>query len=93
MDDTNYYENMIAELRAERDALSAKLVQTEFDLKNASQAMCAYAKDAARYRLLRNGKQDWPSVYAKEGADDTGWFPVNGSDLDAAIDAALKDKP
>lgn len=43
--------------------------------------------DAARYRWLRNGDH-WPAAFADCHAPE----PLLGSDLDAAIDAALKEK-
>lgn len=48
----------------------------------------ALRADAERYRWLRNSDADWPSVYGSAGSDDTGWFPIDGAKLDAAIDKA-----
>ena len=48
--------------------------------------------DAERYRWLRSSKKAFPSVYLYEGADDTGWFPAWGGEIDDAIDAARGEK-
>lgn len=47
----------------------------------------ALAKDAARYRWLRDKSN---TVYLKDGPDDHGWFPSDSEDIDAAADAAMK---
>lgn len=47
-------------------------------------------KDAARYRVLRDGMQGYPSVYLHAGADDHGWLPASGKDIDDALDALIK---
>jgi uncharacterized coiled-coil protein SlyX len=47
----------------------------------------ALESDAARYRWLRSGDH-WPAAFADCHAPE----PLLGSDLDAAIDAALKEK-
>lgn len=39
------------------------------------------AKDAERYRLLRDGT-DWPAVFASHDAPE----PLRGADLDAAME-------
>lgn len=49
----------------------------------------ADALDAARYRLLRNGEQELPAVYLREGADDQGWSPARGAEIDEACDALI----
>ena len=46
------------------------------------------AKDAARYRWLRNSSH-WPVVFAMHDAPE----PLRDIDLDAVIDQAMKEKP
>ena len=42
-------------------------------------------KEAARYRWLRDSGR----VFLRDGADDSGWLPTLGADLDDEIDDLL----
>ena len=44
--------------------------------------------DAKRYRWLRDASH-WPAVFASHDAPE----PITGKELDAAIDAAMKEQP
>lgn len=48
--------------------------------------IAALEKDAARYRWLRDSDH-WPAAFASHDAPE----PMQGPELDAAIDAAMKD--
>jgi len=48
--------------------------------------------DAARYRWLRHGDNDEDIIAYADDADPFSWLPRN-KELDAAIDAAMKETP
>ncbi len=58
MDDNNYYENMIAELRVERDALAADLAAVQDELRDLDIELTrARRQRDIAHTLLRDSKQ------------------------------------
>ena len=73
----------------ERHVEIACELATECERLRAELAACR--KDAARYQWLRSINCPWPGVFQHEGHDDYGWSAIAGQDLDAAIDAAMRE--
>jgi hypothetical protein len=79
---------------ADLQAVRTRLKTGEYDGTDIMRAWIAIdelllaRKDAERYRWLRND-QNWPAVFSSHDAPE----PLRKDELDAAIDAAMKDKP
>jgi hypothetical protein len=69
-------------LASDYHALESQLAQANAELSSAR-------KDAERYRWLRMNNSDDVLCYDTPGLDDSGWLPIAGRQLDAAIDAAI----
>jgi len=77
--------------RTEIEEMKAELAEARRVREETLAEAAECRKDAARYQWLRSINCPWPGVFQHEGNDDYGWSAIAGQDLDAAIDAALRE--